>query len=48
MTAIRTITRLQDADDAPTLGAGQDGQVLAWDNGTGAFVAASAARSLAG
>jgi hypothetical protein len=43
MTAIRTITRLQDADDAPTLGAGQDGQVLAWDNGTGAFVAASAA-----
>jgi hypothetical protein len=42
MTAIRTITRLQDADDAPTLGAGQDGQVLAWDNGTGAFVAAAA------
>jgi len=37
--AIRTITRLQDADDAPSLGAGQDGYALTWDNGSGAFVA---------
>jgi len=37
--AIRAITRLQDADDAPILGVGQDGYVLQWDNGTGAFVA---------
>lgn len=37
--AIRAITRIQDADDAPTLGAGQDGFVLTWDNASGAFVA---------
>lgn len=37
--AIRTITRLQDADDAPALGAGQDGYALTWDNASGAFVA---------
>ncbi len=37
--AIRTITRIQDADDAPSLGAGQDGQALVWDNASGAFVA---------
>ena len=37
--AIRTITRLQDADDAPVLGAGQDGYALTWDNASGAFVA---------
>ena len=37
--AIRTITRLQDGDDAPTLGAGQDGYALTWDNATSAFVA---------
>jgi hypothetical protein len=41
MTAIRTITRLQDADDAPTLGAGQDGYALAWNNATSAFLATS-------
>ncbi len=37
--AIRTITRLQDADDAPALGVGQDGMALVWDNSAGAFVA---------
>jgi len=37
--AIRTITRLQDADDAPSLGAGQNGYALTWDNASGAFVA---------
>lgn len=37
--AIRTITRLQDADDAPPLGAGQNGHALTWNNATGAFVA---------
>lgn len=37
--AIRTITRLQDADDAPSLGAGQNGYALTWNNATSAFVA---------
>lgn len=37
--AIRTITRLQDADDAPALGAGQNGYALTWNNATAAFVA---------
>ena len=37
--AIRAITQIQEADDAPTLGAGQDGYVLTWDNASGAFVA---------
>jgi len=37
--AIRAITRLQDGDDAPALGAGQDGYALTWDNASGAFVA---------
>jgi len=37
--AIRSIVRVQDADDAPTLGAGQDGYALTWDNASGAFVA---------
>ena len=37
--AIRTITRIQDADDAPTLGAGQNGYALTWDDATGKFVA---------
>lgn len=39
--AIRTITRLQDADDAPSLGAGQDGYALTWDNASGAFAMAA-------
>ena len=39
--AIRAITRLQDADDAPSLGAGQDGYALTWDNASGAFVMAA-------
>lgn len=41
--AIRTITRLQDADDfgsAP--GAGNDGNALTWDNDAGQFVLAAA------
>lgn len=37
--AIRTITRLQDADDAPNFGAGQDGYALTWNNAMSAFVA---------
>lgn len=37
--AIRAITRIQDGDDAPSLGAGQDGYALTWDNASGAFVA---------
>jgi len=37
--AIRAITRVQDGDDMPVLGAGQDGYVLTWDNASGAFVA---------
>lgn len=37
--AIRAITQIQEADDAPTLGAGQDGYALTWDNASGAFVA---------
>lgn len=37
--ALRTITRLQDADDAPALGAGQNGYTLTWNNATGAFEA---------
>ncbi len=37
--AIRTATRIQDQDDAPSLGAGQDGYALTWDNASGAFVA---------
>ena len=37
--AIRTAVRIQDQDDAPTLGAGQDGYALTWDNASGAFVA---------
>ena len=37
--AIRAITRIQDGDDAPALGAGQDGYALTWDNASGAFVA---------
>lgn len=37
--AIRAITRVQDADDAPALGAGQQGYALTWNNATGAFVA---------
>ena len=39
--AIRAITRLQDADDVPVLGADQDGQLLAWDNDAGNFTTAS-------
>lgn len=36
--ALRTITRLQDADDfGSTPGAGNDGYALTWDNDTGAF-----------
>jgi len=37
--AIRTAVRIQDQDDAPTLGAGQNGYALTWDNASGAFVA---------
>jgi len=37
--AIRAITRIQDSDDAPALGAGQNGYALTWDNASGAFVA---------
>jgi len=37
--AIRTAVRIQDQDDAPVLGAGQDGYALTWDNASGAFVA---------
>lgn len=38
--ALRTITRIKDADDAPAaLGAGQNGYALTWDNASGAFVA---------
>jgi len=37
--AIRAITQIQEADDAPVLGAGQDGYALTWDNASGAFVA---------
>jgi len=37
--AIRSIVRVQDADDAPALGASQDGYALTWDNASGAFVA---------
>ena len=37
--AIRAITRIQDADDAPALAVGQDGYALTWDNTSGAFVA---------
>jgi len=37
--AIRAITRIQDGDDAPALGAGQNGYALTWDNATSAFVA---------
>lgn len=34
--------RLQTADDGPgTLGSGDDGKVLAWDNGTSNFVMAT-------
>ena len=41
--AIRTITRVQDADDlGSTPGAGNDGYALTWDNGAGAFVLAAA------
>jgi len=37
--ALRTITRLQDADDINvSLGAGQNGYALTWDNASGAFV----------
>jgi hypothetical protein len=38
--ALRTITRIQDADDAPALGVDQNGYALTWDNASGAFVAA--------
>jgi hypothetical protein len=39
MTAIRTITRLQDADDANvTPAVGEDGKALVYDHGTGKFV----------
>lgn len=34
-------TRIQDLTDAPTLGAGQDGDALTWDNSAGEFVATS-------
>ena len=37
--AIRAITRVQDGDDMPVLGAGQNGYALTWDNASGAFVA---------
>lgn len=37
--AIRTAVRIQDQDDAPSLGAGQNGYALTWDNASGAFVA---------
>jgi hypothetical protein len=41
MTAIRTITRLQDADDANvTPAVGEDGKALVYDHGTGKFVLA--------
>lgn len=43
--AIRAITRLQDGDDAPSLGAGQDGYALTWDNASGAFVATALSAS---
>lgn len=37
--AVRTITRLQDADDINvTLGAGVDEYALCWDNDTAKFV----------
>lgn len=38
MTALRTITRIQDADDIPAVGAGVDGEALAWHNATQSFV----------
>lgn len=41
--AIRTAVRLQDQDDVPALGAGQDGYALTWDNATTAFVATALA-----
>ena len=43
--AIRTATRIQDQDDAPSLGAGQDGYALTWDNASGAFVATALSAS---
>ena len=42
-TSIRAITRIQDADDAPVLGASTDGHALLWDNATDAFVVRDAA-----
>jgi len=36
--AIRSIVRVQDADDAPSLGAGQDGYALTYDHATEKFV----------
>lgn len=36
---VRAITRIQDGDDVPVLGAGQNGYALTWDNATGRFVA---------
>lgn len=38
-TAVLSLSRIQDQTDAPTLGAGQDGYTLTWDNATSAFVA---------
>lgn len=35
----RVVTRIQDQDDAPALGAPQDGYILVWDNATSRFVA---------
>lgn len=37
------LRRIQDQDDAPTLGAGQDGYALTWDNSSSAFVATALA-----
>jgi hypothetical protein len=37
--ATPTVTRIQDLHDAPTLGAGQNGYALTWNNATSAFVA---------
>ena len=35
------IRRIQDQEDAPTLGAGQNGQALVWNNATGLFETAA-------
>lgn len=44
--AIRTITQIQDADDANlTLNSGTDGYAITWDNATGKFVMAEAGGS---